>query len=108
MQQEPFKSLKELIEHFIKTYNNSPNSYFRWMKNSDWDLRTTLHRFIEDNKIEVQNSVAFNSVRYKLLSNFKSNLLINGDLMKSEIEALTEDHIWEYGQHFGLPSPLLD
>ena len=80
---------------------------FRGQRCADWQLSPSLTRFLlrlkEKNKIE--NSVSYDTIQQRILEEFKKNILINQDLTP---EQLTLVDLWAYGQHHGLPTPLLD
>lgn len=86
------------------------NFGFRGHRSSDWSLTPTLVRFVD----EVQASYPDRQDRRELTTEvvvkrlhdeFRKNLIINNDIPQEEIDRMD---IWQYGQHFGLPSPLLD
>lgn len=79
---------------------------FRGHARSDWLLYTSIARYFLKLPIEMQHEhQSYRRVQRALLSKFKEGLLTNGDLAK---EVLEDTEIWEYGQHYGLPTPLLD
>ncbi|WP_434939989.1 FRG domain-containing protein [Shewanella sp. HL-SH8] len=83
--------------------NINDNLGFRGHGDSNWSLQSTFVRFcisigIEDETIR---QVTLN----KLKKAFTENLVVNGDLPEEVIE---KTDIFQFGQHYGLPTPLLD
>lgn len=83
---------------------------FRGHANANWGLETTLVRYVDKimNKFpERQESFeeTYRVAYANLHRDFKRNLITNSDLPQEQVEKID---VWQYGQHFGLPSPLLD
>ncbi|MEO1894463.1 FRG domain-containing protein [Alloalcanivorax venustensis] len=83
---------------------------FRGHANANWGLETTLVRYVD--KImntfpERQESFeeTYRVANAILHRDFRRNLITNSDLPQEQVEKID---VWQYGQHFGLPSPLLD
>jgi hypothetical protein len=83
---------------------------FRGHASSDWELKTTLTRFSEqmqtsyhDKQFKLEELTKL--TKQRLERQFINNLIVNNDLTRSKVESMD---ILQYGQHFGLPSPLLD
>lgn len=83
---------------------------FRGHENSEWKLEPTISRFLKKilERYPDRKDRA-NETRQIALKNlhaaFRRNLIVNGDLPQEVAEQID---LWQYGQHFGLPSPLLD
>lgn len=83
---------------------------FRGHRDPSWKLETTLARFMErinkshGAKQHNKNDLLKLTIK-NLEKNFKKNLIVNNDLPQNKVETID---IWQYGQHFGLPTPLLD
>jgi len=84
---------------------------FRGHTCSSWTLETTLMRYIKQtnstwNMLKADmSSSAQKVVARRLRSNLKKNLIVNRDFPQEFVE---NTDLWQLGQHFGLPSPLLD
>jgi hypothetical protein len=80
---------------------------FRGQRCASWRLTPTLTRYMNRAK-EAQrlpSSVSYKAVQRELYENFRTNLLINGDVAPAKVD---EVDLWQLGQHHGLPTPLLD
>lgn len=107
------KSASEMFDVISnELINRNNNLVFRGQINEEWKLESTLMRYI-NGIVELklpQNERLDKQIISKLAisrlhDNFKKNLIINNDLTEEKIE---NTNLWEYGQHFGLPTPLLD
>ena len=83
---------------------------FRGHACSSWELETTLTRFSKqilskfpDKKHSLESITSV--TKNRLERQFTNNLIVNNDLPRDKAESID---IWQFGQHFGLPSPLLD
>jgi hypothetical protein len=52
-----------------------------------------------------RSEISYTAIQRELYESFRDNVLINRDLEPSELSGID---LWQYGQHHGLPSPLLD
>ena len=107
---ESASSMFEVISNELINRNN--NIAFRGQINEEWKLESTLMRYINHIfklKLPQNDShdkqIISRQAASGLYDNFKNNLIINNDLTEEKIEKI---NLWEYGQHFGLPTPLLD
>lgn len=93
-------SFKELFD-FAQFFHDSVGEYyFRGQSNSEWKLTTTLERF------ESQLNDFTSGSKEEILKNFKR--LIRGKGLLSGMDLSSDDDFWALGQHYGLPTPLLD
>lgn len=74
--------------------------YFRGQSNEQWGLTTTLERF----ESELNNFVK--GTQEHVLREFKR--LIRGKGLLSTMALSSDEEFWALGQHYGLPTPLLD
>lgn len=106
-----FQSVDEMLDFAsTKLITRNYDYGFRGHSDSSWDLEPTLMRFID----RLESSYGANKHRReelteltikRLHSTFKNNLIINNDLSQDKVESID---LWQYGQHYDLPSPLLD
>lgn len=93
-------NFKELFE-FSQWFHNSPSQYyFRGQSDSTWGLTTTLERFEASLCKEGAGTGKF------LLKDFKR--LLRGKGLLGSIDQSSDEEIMALGQHYGLPTPLLD
>ncbi|MFC3852453.1 FRG domain-containing protein [Salinispirillum marinum] len=80
---------------------------FRGQQNAAWNLRPSLARFLSrlKEKGQIDQSATFETVEHRVKNEFRKNLLLNRDLTPEQLNSVD---LWQYGQHFGLPTPLLD
>lgn len=112
---KPFENTFSSVTDFFKfaseqLITRDHNFGFRGHSDATWQLEPTLTRFIDEIQSAYQNGQRDRDLIHrmavrKLHETFKKNLLINSDLSQDRIEKID---LWQYGQHFGLPSPLLD
>jgi hypothetical protein len=103
----PKEMIAEISDKLVKPY---PQYGFRGHTETEWKLSPTLMRFTNstlDNlgKKGVERERLKNKLHQSLLNEFKKNLINNNDIPQNKIESMD---LWQYGQHFGLPTPLLD
>jgi hypothetical protein len=98
------KTVKEVFEHVSNNMLGLDNNLgFRGQGNSEWSLESTFVRFCQS--ISVNEPEQRLLTLQKLEKVFKENLIVNGDLSQAAIDKVC---VFEYGQHFGLPTPLID
>ena len=107
----------KIPDSFLK---NQYSLIYRGMQNSEWQLTSTLHRHMDSLRTSAQllknekvsvflaSKTASTQVEDMLIKNLKANVSINGDLPTHITESFGNLEWLQYGQHFGLPSPLLD
>ncbi|NTW55117.1 MAG: FRG domain-containing protein [Chlorobaculum sp.] len=80
---------------------------FRGQRCAAWKLSPSLARFLSrlKEKGQIDQSATYENVENRLKEEFKKNLLLNRDLTPDQLQNVD---LWQYGQHFGLPTPLLD
>lgn len=80
---------------------------FRGQRCAAWRLRPSLARFLSrlKEKGRIGESATYETVEHRVKEEFKKNLLLNRDLTPDQLQSVD---LWQYGQHFGLPTPLLD
>ena len=99
-------SINEIIIDLIKSYSCNRNFYFRGMRDASWHLENSFYRFTkEDNKVTSNPKHVHADT---LLTNFKSNLYSQNFLPHQVISSMEDEELWQYGQHYGLPTLLLD
>lgn len=106
------ENIEEVFEILHKEYTSSNRSLgFRGHANSEWILEPSLARFMKEKKRTICHDHRrdiksfYVNLGNRLISEFKENLIVNGDLSEQSLEKVD---LWQYGQHFGLPTPLLD
>lgn len=109
IQTESFRSVAEVIAHLQHESHNEIVG-FRGHRRSSWHLETTFSRFVKQTmSMGIHGGRKREEVTPILLSklekHFRENLIINADLTENELSGID---IWQYGQHHGIPSPLLD
>lgn len=96
--------LRSFHSHFI---DNPHQLGFRGHRSSTWSLTPSLARFQQ--RLKNSNShlsiLDYQHFLNKFEALFRRNLLLNSDIAAQDLGRL---NIWEYGQHYGLPTPLLD
>lgn len=104
-----FESPAELEDHIRKQLLPQGLRFgFRGHADSSWELETTLARFVRKTQKlfpERIHQIHLTQVADTLSRQFKNNLIVNRDLSKDQIDTID---LWQFGQHYGLPSPLLD
>jgi len=99
---------KNLISYINDKYIMQQGILYRGMKNSKWKLETTFYRFMLAN-MPNRLKAPDDETMERLINNFKDNIRINGDFKNIKLKNDPLDtELWELGQHYGLPSPLLD
>ncbi len=80
---------------------------FRGQRCAVWMLRPSLSRFLSriKEKGQIDQSATYETVLNRVKEEFKKNLLLNRDLTPDQLQSID---LWQYGQHHGLPTPLLD
>lgn len=105
-----FPTLADFFASIPDLITRDHNYGFRGHADEEWDLVPTLGRFIDRivaafHDLRSEREYATKIALKRLRDEFKKNLIMNNDLPRQRIE---EMDLWQYGQHFGLPSPLLD
>lgn len=108
--EQEFKSASQFFEFISGSLITRDHTFgFRGHENAAWHLEPTISRYLEQIFERYPDwrdrSDTRALVLKRLHDSFKRNLIINGDISQSRIERMD---LWQYGQHFGLPSPLLD
>lgn len=94
------KNFEELFQ-FSQFFHQSPSTYYyRGQADENWKLTTTLERF------ETELNKFVGGTRELLLKEFRR--LIRGNGLLSQMDTSSEEEILALGQHYGLPTPLLD
>jgi len=83
------------FHNVIKKFNRCESYIWRGQR-EDWALRSTFDRRYKNDKIKLQ----------KIFNNFKKRLRYLPNT--HNINFSKENEIWAIGQHYGLPTPLLD
>lgn len=82
---------------------------FRGQRCASWQLKPTLARFYERlkkaNRLGSETRETYAALARSLQKRFRENVLVNQDLPR---DIAANDDLWQYGQHHGLPTPLLD
>lgn len=106
-----FDSGRKLLDYItVGSANRKIDFGFRGHSNSSWELETSLSRYVSNMGIlntssNQRKKHSLSLASKKLLAEFKKSLIINNGLAKERSEDID---VWQYGQHYGLPSPLLD
>src|SRR6266704_342234 len=109
--EEGFNSLNDFFKFISEKLITREHDYgFRGHASDAWKLEPTLIRFVDTIEAMYPGSQLDREFMTKLAlkrlyDGFKRNLIINSDLPQDSVEKID---LWQYGQHFGLPSPLLD
>lgn len=73
---------------------------WRGMTNAEWPIHTSLDRFARANHLRDRGRLTSTLLhQYKILSN---------ELGLEGVDQHSDDQLWALGQHWGLPTPLLD
>jgi len=98
--------LNFIQERFIDTRDKTA---YRGHQRASWQLKPTLRRFYERlkqaNRLGSKTRKSYEGLQRELHKKFRENVLINQDLPRDVID---KGDLWQYGQHHGLPTPLLD
>lgn len=94
------KSFTDMFKFSSFFHNGIGQYYFRGQSNANWNLETTLERF------ERQLNPFTDGTKDFLLKEFKR--LIRGKGLLKEINATSDEDFFCLGQHYGLPTPMLD
>lgn len=104
LQEIELESTKQLFdyigEHLI---NINDRIGFRGQSDSSWPLQSTFVRFCIS--LGINDEETRQVTLRKLKKEFTENLVVNGDLPE---EIINKIDIFQFGQHYGLPTPLLD
>jgi len=106
-----FENVSEFFSFIPEKLITRDHNYgFRGHASASWLLAPTIARFVDGILTAFPKRAMYREETTKIVLNrlrdeFKRNSIINNDLPQDRIENMD---IWQYGQHFGLPSPLLD
>lgn len=107
-----FSSVSDLLNYIEGNTLHDSQVVYRGMKSSSWSLSTTYLRFLEQHRSDLfkgSHRRVQNPPEQRLLKAFIDNITINDDFPDLTFDIDSENtELWELGQHFGLPSPLLD
>lgn len=116
VQIKDYGSLSAFLEAIPRELaDRQKNLIYRGMADADWNLESSLSRYRSELIAQCAEIAGNNSkvdepalLEKTLFDSFKKNILINKDVSPELVKTLTDDDILQLGQHFGLPSPLLD
>jgi hypothetical protein len=103
--QKNYESPRKLIDALIDTYADNNNFYYRGMHCSSWKLETSYFQFAQKEGASIDPR---HTQTDRLLEEFSKNLLSTNSISYKELSGMAPLDIWQYGQHYGLPTPLLD
>ena len=98
MKTKNFKTFSNFLAYITRT---NQKRIFRGQRSATWKLETRWHRFRTDNLDATHNSVLFR----QLLNNY---LRKEHDRVNSPIGDLTDTELETLGQHYGMPTRLMD
>ena len=110
----------EIVQIFNEHIKSSINGYrysdfYIWRgQRKDWKLKSSFDRYPFYNSRKIRNevlSVLFNKFKKKLieLQNLKNLKNFDEEFINFDFSDLkNKDQIWAVGQHYGLPTPLID
>ena len=106
-----FESGDEVFNYLHEHADQSYRHGYRGHRNEGWNLESTIWRYIQEvrknfgsqrkRRLECVYRTVFENLEYY----FKQNVLVNGDITQAKLDKID---IWQFGQHFGLPTPLID
>ena len=107
--EKTFSSANEFSDFALKNLVTRDYNYgFRGHANDLWKLEPTITRYHDSIKEHFPNFDLENDykrIEHLLLGSFRSSVLKNNDMKRSDIDDVD---LWQIGQHYGLPTPLLD
>lgn len=86
----------------IKVFNNNPDYIWRGQED-EWPLKASFDRPLDERGPRYSNEKERSAKLQKIFDKFKTRLY---DLPNTS--TFSDDEIWAIGQHYGLPTPLLD
>jgi hypothetical protein len=100
----------QLLECIQQRYvDTRDKTAFRGQQCASWQLKPTLRRFYERlkkaNRLGLETKASYEALARRLHEKFQENVLVNQDLPR---DIVANGDLWQYGQHHGLPTPLLD
>lgn len=93
-------SWAEFLEWCDHYWSNDFGLYFRGQRDSSWALNTTLDRFSQ--KLDERCGGTYSTILNSFTKSLRGKSAISKDIL------VNEEEIWAIGQHYGLPTPLLD
>ncbi len=109
IEENEFDTVEDFFE-FISQHlvTRDCNYGFRGVSSEAYRLEPTFTRYlreVEQAHYKVRHGNYRESVLRLLYHTFKKNIVVNNDIAP---ENLDKTDLWQYGQHFGLPTPYLD
>ncbi|WP_188150497.1 FRG domain-containing protein [Teredinibacter waterburyi] len=107
--EKTFSTAREFSEFALKNLVTRDYNYgFRGHADDLWKLEPTITRYYDSIKEHFPNFKVeedYKRIEHLLLESFRSSVIKNNDIKRSDIDDVD---LWQVGQHYGLPTPLLD
>lgn len=84
-----------------RKFKKYPDYIWRGQRREDFELKSSFDRYLKGKLPNINNR---QRELYRIFNNFKRRL----EDLPNKKSGITEDEIWAIGQHYGLPTPLLD